>query len=226
MELLMTTLCPEDETLADYLEGRLSDEERFQVEQHVSDCDMCVNRLVIASDLIQRGEQLDLDTVPSAVTEAAVGLMQREHRVSRESFPETLRRSVKDFSTRLSDFLRFRPPAVWQPQPIRGTKEPKGKELVHLRKTFKDIDTEIEIEKTGADKANIRVVFPEDSGAWRGVRITLKKGPREIFSYLADEAYVLFENIPFGHYTLELTRDGTLLGTYSCEIRDTGHGRR
>ena len=91
---------------------------------------------------------------------------------------------------------------------------------------FKEIETEIEIEKIGAGKAHIRVKFPEAYKPREAIRVTLKKGRREIASYLLDGAYVLFENIPFGHYGISLAENGMNLGTYLFEIKETRHGRR
>jgi hypothetical protein len=89
---------------------------------------------------------------------------------------------------------------------------------------FKGIQTEIEIEKTGSNRAHIRVKLHEAGKQPEGVRVTLKAGEREIASYPFDGGYVLFEDIPFGHYSISLDKDGFQFGTYLFEIKETLHG--
>ena len=98
--------------------------------------------------------------------------------------------------------------------------------MVVVHKIFKGISTEIEIEKTGVGKAHIRVQLEEGSGRSYRIRVTLKKGERDVSSFLLDEGYALFEEIPFGQYELIFSENGDLLGTYSFEIKESQHGGR
>lgn len=53
------------------------------------------------------------------------------------------------------------------------------------------------------------------------------RGKREIASYLVGKrGYVLFDDVPFGHYTLTLARDGEMLGDYLFEIKETRYGKK
>jgi hypothetical protein len=98
--------------------------------------------------------------------------------------------------------------------------------FVSLRVPFRDIETEVEIEKTGKAKACIKVNLPEAIKSEKTLRITLKKNDREIASYLSDGNFILFENIPFGHYSIALIEDDVKIGEYFFEIRETDHGRK
>jgi hypothetical protein len=101
-----------------------------------------------------------------------------------------------------------------------------SRDFVLLTKTFENVESEIELEKTGENKALIRVrVFPDDI-AGQQFRVTLKEGDREIASQLAVGDYAIFEDIPFGHYNLSLARDGQTLGTYFFEVKETRHDGR
>ena len=80
-------------------------------------------------------------------------------------------------------------------------------------------------EKAGKDKANIRVRLAESSKHKRGIRVTLKKGEREVQSHLINGGYVLFEDTPFGHYSLLFSKDGVKLGSYLFEIKESQDGR-
>jgi hypothetical protein len=222
----MGKTCLDEEAIADYLEDRLSHDQRMEVEKHLSDCEMCLNAFVIANDLIRGKAQLELDMVPAEVTEAAVRLLESKRPVSSVSISEVLGSSLKDLYGKVTDFLRLKPWVDWQLQPIRGPKPILIKDLIILKKKFQDIETEIEIEKTGENQTNIRVKFPEPIVVRQGIRVTLEKGQTEIASYMADSDQVLFENIPFGRYGLTFVREGKRLGRFFFETKETAHGRR
>jgi hypothetical protein len=221
----MKIACPDDERLADYLEGRLLDKERFQLEAHMSECEVCLERLAVSSSLLD-GTKGELDTVPQAVTEAAVRLVKRKGSGVADAISEGFKGAVRNFSDRVTDFFRFTPWGAWQLQPVRSAKRKVDKNLIVLQQTFKDIETEIEIERIGADQCHIRILFPEKSPAGTGVRVTLKSGDREIASYLAEKDHMVFENIPFGRYGLTLAKEGVALGAFAFEITETGCGER
>ncbi|MCK4389832.1 MAG: zf-HC2 domain-containing protein [Desulfobacterales bacterium] len=248
----MKTLCPDEEMLADYLEGRLSDEERSQMEEHLSACKGCLEELVVTNSLLRGGDRAKLNSLPEEVTGAAVRLVKKQRSTSCNFYIERIKRSVRNVRSKMSDLFSLKARTGWQLEPIRGSKIRMAKNLIYLRKTFKDIDTEIEVEKTGENKAHIRVKLIADCGLriadflgpdsekgnshtfrlqgdntpQKMVRVTLKKDEREICSYLANDAYVLFEDIPFGHYNLSFARDGVMLGRYYFEVKEAGHGGR
>ena len=222
----MKRACPAVETLADYLEGRLSEKKGSEMERHLSDCDICLEQLAVANSLLLDGHLSELESVPTEVTEAAVRLVRSQDWLLSESLPEKIERSLKDLPTKISDFLNHKSWGELQPQPVRGPKRKMTKDFVLLKKTFQDVETEIEIEKIGDNKAHIRLRILADDAANQAIRVTLKKGEREIASYLAESTYVLFEDIPFGHYSLALARDGIMLGIYHFEIKETQSGRK
>ena len=218
--------CPDEEKLAAYLEGRLSDEDRSLLEEHLCDCQLCLEGLVVTNDLVRGRGQFNVDPVPAEVTKAAVHLVTSQRVISSDSLIEKLKRSVNNLGSRILDILYLRPWRRWQLAPIRGSKTVASADLVCLRVPFKEIETEIEIEKTGAGKAHIRVKLLDAGKRRKALRVTLKKGEREITSCLLDRAYVLFEDIPFDHYSISLAGDGVSLGTYLFEINETRHGKR
>jgi len=219
----MKMRCPNDEVLADYIEGRLAKEERFEVEDHLSTCERCLDDLVVASSVF-RGEALfECDSVPAALTEAAVRAIQRHGAGSCPTFPQRVKRSLEDLSEKVSDLLTFKPTGL-QLQPIRGSKTRLAKDLIQLRKKYRDFEVEIEIEKISESNAHIRVKLPEPPAEKRPIRVTLKRGKREVSSHLLSGAHVLFENVAFGHYGLTFSMDGVEVGEYHFEIRENRHG--
>jgi hypothetical protein len=221
----MKISCPNDEIFADYIEGRLSEEKRFEVEDHLSSCDRCIEELVVASSVFQEEERFQSDSVPVGVTKAAVRLVQGLSETG-PSLSERVKQSIGDISAKVSDYLAFKPGGGLQLEPIRGSKTRLDKDLIQVKKKYRDFDVEIEMEKMGENKAHIRVKIPgmvEEKGP---VRVTLKRGDRDVASQLLSGDYVLFENIPFGHYSLIFSTDGVELGEYHFEIRENRHAER
>ena len=224
----MRTKCPDEERLADYLEGRLSEKERSHVEEHLAECEICLEGLAVITRLVQDRDRFELDHVSNEVTEAAVRLVTSRTTMTQNSLMEKLKESVNNIGSSISVVLC--PGQGWRPAPVRGSKTVVSDDCVCLKVSFEEIDTEIEIEKTGTSSAHIRVKPYKAEKCLGVLRITLKQGKREIASYLLDGPYVLFEDIPFGHYSISLAKKGVPLGIYNFEVkgshRKTGRGKR
>jgi hypothetical protein len=217
MELMAKKSCPGEEMIADYLEGRLSAEAKEAIDAHLSECELCLEDLVIAGKAIR--DAAELPAVPSGVTESAVRLVARRKTGVAE---KGLKELIAAYAEKISDYVRYSFPWRWQQATIRSSKVATAPDLVVIKKVFRDIEAEIEIEKTGEDKAHIRV--KAGGREKNGIRVTLKKGEREISSQLLSAGYALFEDIPFGRYEIVFSTNGSELGTYIFEIRESRNG--
>ena len=221
----MKRTCPDEETIAAYIEGLLPEHERPRMEAHLSECDTCLDELNLTTSIVRGGNRFDTDMVPK-VTRSAVRLVNSQVSISNCSVDEKIRRSVRGLHSRLLDYLRFPVRGGWQLAPIRGSKKAVSADLFHIRKSFREFDTDIEIEKTGENKAHLRIRLTEHNGHKDEIRATLKKGEREFYSALSSGGRVLFEDISFGPYTLIFARNGASLGAYPFEIKESGNGKK
>jgi hypothetical protein len=217
MELTAKKSCPGEEMIADYLEDRLSAEDKEAMDAHLSECERCLEELVIAGKAMK--DTAEAPAVPLGVTKAAVRLVAKQTTGAAE---KSLKESIATYMEKVSDYVRYSLPWRWQHATIRSSKVESAPDLVVIRKVYKEIETEIEIEKTGEDKAHIRV--KAGGREKNGIRVTLKKGEREISSQLLSGDHVLFEDIPFGRYEIVFSTNGSKLGTYTFEIRESRHG--
>jgi len=223
----MKTRCPDDEKLADYLEGRLSAEDRSDMDAHLSDCDACLERLMIGQHLALHSE---IPHAPAHVTETAVRLVGNLNTEPGGALREKAGSVFRGICSKVSDYLS---PMSWGdplPAGVRGGQD-AAEDYVRVRKNFREAEVEIEIEKAAADAAHVRVFLEDQAkagGPYKtdGIRVTLKKREREISSQLPDDGYVVFENIAFDHYELVFTQHGSAIGTYSFELMETRHARR
>ena len=218
---IMKNICPDEEMLADYIESRLSNNDKAEMDAHLSDCDQCLQAFVTVEGLVRSGDRIQLDTVPSRVTESAVHMVESNGSLSYGSIRIKLKRFMIGLYRRFSHFFRWAPWGDWHLVPIRGSKKVISEDLVHIKKTFEEIETEIEIEKTGSGRAHIRVKLTGGIPHHKGIRVTLNRGEREISSHPFIGDYVLFEEVPFGHYSLTFSRNGLMLGKYLFEIKET-----
>jgi hypothetical protein len=217
----MKTTCLNEEHIADYIDGRLSQQERRRVEFHLSMCDRCleyveVSRRVLAS--------LSINTavlVPASATRRVIAGLDRLDGGLRDR----LAGRIKAFKLQWSRYFKPTEPfSAMALEPIRGNKTRLAEDLVLLHKTFPDLETEITIEKIDPRTANLGVAVFMHESAKPPLRVSLLSKDREMASYLIDTGEALFESIPFGRYTLVFTRNGTTIGQYAFHIRETGNG--
>ena len=139
---------------------------------------------------------------------------------------ERIRRFLSILHTKLLHHLRLPIRREWQLAPVRGSRKAVSDELFRIKKSFREFDTEIEIEKTGENTAHIRIRLFECNGSNSGIRVTLKRGEREFCSSLFSGGRVLFEDISFGPCKLIFDRDGVSLGAYFFDIKETRNGKK
>jgi hypothetical protein len=223
----MTPACLDEELLAGYLEGDLSEDERNQVEVHLAGCESCLQEFVLTRNMVQGIDDRELDPVPEKVTASAVKQVRTEKRQPFLPFKKIIKESTRDIYNKVSDILTQASGRELDFATVRSGSVRTSPYGIIIRKTFARIQTEIEIEKATQDIAHIKVRFPGNDRQSIGTRITLQKGDREVASFLYDKSgYVLFEDVPFGHYSLVFRRDGDVFGTYLFELKETNHGRR
>ena len=216
--------CPDDEIIVDYMQGRLLGENKAKIETHLASCDLCLEGFVVTRNLVREDDPPELEQVPNRVTRVAVDLVTGQHLKQYDSIKEKAGRYLKDIYSKTLSYCNFESWGSPAFAPIRGSREVVSEGLIHLRKTFKNIDTEIEIEKRADRKAHIRIKLSENNRQKKGVKVTLKRDAREISSHLLSGSYVLFEDIPFGRYNLTFTKGNVTLGEYFFEIKESLNG--
>jgi hypothetical protein len=221
MESLVKKSCPDEERLVDYSEGRLSEDDRSQIEEHLSDCQMCLDTFIILRQMAGNMDKYELKPVPKRVTDAAVDLISKRY-FKQSDLHKKIGFFFKETVSKIVETLP-RPTGAMQPVLVRGAKIEQSDDRMCLTVTFKKIKTEIEIEKSDRDWVLIRVRPLGTTESIKGIRVTLKCDDREIASHRLHETYVVFENIPFGQYGLSLIQNGKELGTYSFEVKDSRH---
>ena len=214
-------MCLSDEHLIDYIEGRLTSNQRRQVEFHLSLCDQCLEYTYICRRIGSAVFISDASIAPSALTKR----VSREiSRLDKGSLFDRLAGRARAIYLQWKRCLEQNNRLGFAPlAPIRGNKTQLADWLVLLQKTFPDIETEISVEKIDHQLANIIVSIGKANPKKVPVRVTLMSEGREVASYLIEKGDAQFESVKFGHYALLFTSNGTLIGRYYFQIKESGH---
>jgi len=220
-------MCPGEEILADYIEGRLEDKQRRSIENHLSTCDRCLQTIVVANSMYTDYDCYEFQEVPEYVTQTIIQNFISQKDKLWNIMLTRARRFWEQFKISLADYgmLFF---SDLQLAPVRrGTRVVHARNQSRRRKAFDRLKTDIEIQKTGDNQARIKIQIKRSADEIDKIRVILLKRKldispvidREIASDILHDNSVLFENIPFDHYNLTFTRDGVTLGRYLFQIK-------
>jgi hypothetical protein len=213
-----TTACPKDETLMDFLAHRLAGKARDQVEHHLAGCADCLEQVAVCADLLDTGLAEESLPVPQTVTQKAVDAVLG---LAGETWLHKLTSGTRHSMAKGRAALER---LSWRPGPnavvVRGDADTRLAEVIQREKQFEDLRVTIDIEKSGADQAMIRVADRSSQPDAAPVRVTLIRQNREVASTILGNAPIVFEEIPMGTYTLVFVRHNYLLGQYAFEMTD------
>lgn len=219
----MQPKCPDEERLADFVEGRLDAEARAEVESHLAVCDECLEAVTTAR-AITRGavDAGRLKPVPEEVTREAFERVSGSSSGPTGGLGKRLRRRLEEIYAGVQQTLAPLVGLEAEPVPIRGTRHDLSDSLIRLQKTFKEATVDIEIQKMGPRRADIRVAIVNAAAGTAELRATLRRGGRDVASLRFDGGTALFEDVAFDRYRLVLSRERTPIGVYSFELRGEG----
>lgn len=212
----MRTQCPNEETLVDYLEGRLPGRQQSRVESHLAACFNCREQVGICLQLAYSDPDAPIAAAPKHLTDKAVGLVGG---LTQNQFSRPLFQGVRCWAAKGVALLeKLAPSDGLQSIAVRGSGAVSSGRCISRKKKFKELTVTIEIERSSNDQALIRVVVAERPEPDHPVRVALFKGDREIASMILDDTSLVFDDISFGSYALVFNRSGVSIGEYRFEI--------
>jgi hypothetical protein len=211
----MRNRCPNEETLTDFLEGRLSGRQQARIESHLAACDDCREQVGVYLRLFHPESADEPVVAPDYLTDKAARLVagQADAERSRPLLQGTRRLAARGIAL----LEQLVPGNGLQPAPVRGAETTLSERRISRQKQFEDLNVTIEIERSDDDLALIRVL-PAGQAADQPVRVALIQGDREIASMTLAADPLVFDDIAFGIYTLVFVRSGAMLGEYRFEI--------
>lgn len=211
--------CPNEESLANYLSGLLSEQVNESVETHLAGCSFCVDEIVAAHKAAQ---ETATEIVPQRVMDRAMGLVPAKQRS--EGVFDLVVRLVKDSIELVSTSGQWLNPAAAVPVGVRGKAQPSATSILQVEKEIGDFKVAVEVELIGAGQCQIAVGIKDPGGrAVDKVRVSLVSEGREQASYLTRQGEAVFERIPKGEYNLSLSESGKPLGTIRLRMEEENH---
>lgn len=214
----MNRSCVDDETLMDYIEGRLNRRLRGRVEKHLSNCADCRDLLMLAGDLIHEKEDLPANTVPSAVTQRAIESVEtisKNPHGGRRHFLNSGQRLLAAGRSLLNEITSGSTPHYAD---LRSGARTFGDDFIRDRISCSSFDAVIEIEKKTDALFTLQVKITPEEPLDAPLRVSLFFDNREIASASLLDESVQFEDFPNGRYALLFFQDTQEIYVYDFEI--------
>lgn len=170
--------CPDENSLAAYLTGSISDQQRDQIEGHFAECRFCLSEVAAAN---QAGES-GMTTAPQWLIERAMALVAA---AKPDGVLDLVVRLVKDSLELVRQSGDWVPAMAPQPIGVRGTTAPSNSAILQLEKELGGHKVVVEVERVegGACQVILKVTSM-DGKPVEGLRGSLLVGDREQASYL------------------------------------------
>jgi hypothetical protein len=198
-----------------YIEGSLSSDQRESFERHLAGCHKCWSEFVAVNRVIMNKDDVVNEDAPAYMVEKT-GMMFPE----KSSMLDIALKLVKDSVDVVYRSLDIN---IFSPLPATGLRSGKTMrpEMIVLKKSFKDIDVQLDIEKVSENICNIRVSVDTLKGRdlIKGLRVELISKGRELISDLLEDGETVLEDISSGRYTINICRKRKILGQIALKLQ-------
>lgn len=209
--------CLDEETLATYLHGTLSGDEREKIEAHLADCSACLNEILVAHKAPQ---ETAAEKIPQHLLDRAMSLVRPAQEW--KNFLDVIVHLVKDSVELVSTSGRL----IASPAPagVRGRADTSRESIIQVEKGLGGFRVTVEIEQVEAGLCQVGVKVRNNAGdPVEGIRVSLIYGGRERASYLTRHGETAFDRLPPGDYNLAVSDAGQLVGTTRLRIEENQH---
>ena len=208
--------CPDEEIITCYFENLLSGTEKENVQEHLIDCDKCLEQVIFLHELENEIKEEGFIKIPQEVIKKAKELVLER---PLKNLVEVVISFGKDTINVLKDTGDMFTPLEKIPVKIRNSKNEKEKDFI-LRKTFNNLEVEIKIERLNENAFDIEALtFDSKKGVpIDDVRLNLIFNKREITSYLTANGSASFKNLCFGKYALVIIREKNVIGKIKLQL--------
>ncbi len=206
---------PDEEMLACFLEGKLSEQDSEILKGHLLKCSVCAENIAVGINL----DPLESKELSLGLLEKAKSLVSSQGRVSfLEIFLKLKEKTLEILST-TGDVLVGQE-LILAPV-LRSRKIKDFKDEVNILKDFDDIRVEVKIENKSGREFSLTVAAKEKTSQKliKDLRVTLIKDDIELESYHADTGKVTFEHVLLGAYKVEVSSVEERLAAIILDIK-------
>ncbi len=218
--------CPEEETLAAYLEGVLSEKSSTELTGHISRCSRCLEAVKTLRQVMEEREQESRARVPAKALHKA-----RELDPAGRGLMEVIIGFAKNAARVISMDESVSGGLVPAFEQVRKEGEVLSETLVSFRKEFRPFTAEVDVESVKPGRGEIYIrLFDSQTETPSGVRVTLYEKDdggdtaeeRELESVMLMDGEAVFENVKYGRYRMDITRAGKPVGSIALEMKGEG----
>ncbi|UCH44560.1 MAG: hypothetical protein JSV11_09680 [Nitrospiraceae bacterium] len=206
--------CLKDYEIGAYLEGRLSDIDKDKLEKRLYSCKECWEDFVMMKQAITYDTGEPEEEIPSYLIQRAINMYPEK-----TSLIDVIVGFLKDSLQVMHYSEGFN---ISMPLPVGGLRSGTVEQpnMVVIKKSFDDIEVELDIEKTGGDLCNIRVAVEEVRKKMpeKPLRVELVSHDRELVSNLLEKGETLLEDVGTGQYTIKIHTKGKVFGEIALKI--------
>ncbi|MCP4349374.1 MAG: hypothetical protein GY795_28170 [Desulfobacterales bacterium] len=201
--------CMDADMLISYIEKRLPEQKKDLMEEHLLECDECLEEFALAKTLVNTIDLVGYEPASEAVVRNVLN-------------------SIREKIENLVRWITELPPPEWLlnygASPVRsGRSEATSTTAsVLVRKKVDDLQAEMYIQKTKPDKVCIWIKVSKGRRTAKNVSLTLTKdGGRPLARFLTTD-YEFFDKLSFGTYALVLEQNARKKGDLLFQIDDKG----
>lgn len=210
--------CLDIETIACYVDDKLSETMKKAIGDHLSICKDCKENieLQIAVSSLQRKQ--GLIPAPSCLTERAKNLLD-------EKFKANILEVIIKFTDKAIEIVRttgevflgghLQPAFV-----LRGVKETEATSTQTIFKVFDNVNVEIEVARQQKDlnRVILKLKDQQKNTMVNDLRVTLVLNDVELESYIAQNGKVIFENVKPGKYFIRISSIDSPIGIIMLDL--------
>jgi len=206
--------CPSDYEIGAYIDGKLTDSEMETIEKRLFSCGECWEDFVTVKKNIIQDLEEPVKAMPASLMDKAIHLYPEKNK-----FFNLIVSLVKDSIQIMQYTEGFQ---IFTPVPAGGLRRgtPEHPTMVVIKKSFDEIDVELDIEKTGRDICNIRIAVDDtmQKVSVQPLRVELVSNGRELVSNLLEEGETFLEDVGVGHYNIKIHKNGKIFGEIALKI--------
>lgn len=219
---LLNKKCPDDETIACYIDGLLSSKEKALFENHLRSCVECCQMIEIQKKVALLQNKEEFMEVPSYLVVSAKSLFEQKQKIE---FLEIVATVVDDFlkgirtTGEIISGLTAESQGVFSSVIMRSGSSQKPTSFT-VKRIFKDVRVEVLVSRANGDMSNIVLKFRDDrTDAMRtDLRATLILDNIELESYVTRNGKVAFENVRPGSYSILVSNLKVNVGVITMEL--------
>ncbi len=206
--------CPDEESLAVYLSGNLTEEAKEGLEVHLAECSFCVDELVAVHKAMQ---DAGTETLPRQLMERVMALFPQLQ--GEQDFLDLEVRLAGASLELVSTTGRWIDMLGTEPVAVRGRSESCETGLLQVETEMGRFNIAVDVERVESGLCDVVVgIKGEEGKPVDGVRVGLVSGVRELASYLTRQGKAVFDRVSQGKYNLPISDSGALVGTIRLSI--------